>query len=196
MNSSINGKDRTKHMFLIRYEDVELDTDLMDDTGRKDIVFFPAVNDESIYFCLEAKRLNAIVEGRRASLASEYVKQGMQRFVDGKYARRVRHGAMLGYVLDGDVPRALRNVLRNIRANHVALRMRPPGNWDQSAIRPEDSGARETSHRRTFETLTFRIHHLFVAGPNARRSGGQRRVREGVVTVGIGASGVTVDGGE
>src|SRR2546426_11585469 len=34
------------------------------------------------------------------------VKEGMQRFVDGKYSRFVRHGGMLGYVLDGQVARA------------------------------------------------------------------------------------------
>jgi hypothetical protein len=63
----INGKDRSRHMFLIRYEDVEIDTDLAKETGRKDIVFFPA-NDEDIYFCLEAKRLNALVSGGPESL--------------------------------------------------------------------------------------------------------------------------------
>ena len=111
-----NSKDRNRHPFLIRYEDVEVDTDLVKVTGRKDIVFFPPLNDEDIYFCLEAKRLNALVSGRRRSLADEYVKEGMQRFVDGKYSRFVRHGGMLGYVLDGQVARAIKNVETNIRS--------------------------------------------------------------------------------
>jgi len=36
--------------------------------------FFPSLNDEDIYFCLEAKRLNALVSGRRRPLADAYVK--------------------------------------------------------------------------------------------------------------------------
>jgi hypothetical protein len=110
-----SGKDRNRHAFLIRYQDVEVDTDLAKETGRKDIVIFPSTQEE-IYFCLEAKRLNALVSGMRKSLADEYVKEGMQRFVNGKYSRFVRHGGMLGYVLDGKVARAIQNVERNIQA--------------------------------------------------------------------------------
>jgi Nucleotidyl transferase AbiEii toxin, Type IV TA system len=41
------------------------------------------------------------------NLADEYVKEGMQCFVDGKYSRFVRHGGMLAYVLDSQVARAI-----------------------------------------------------------------------------------------
>jgi hypothetical protein len=51
-----------------------------------------------------------MVCGVRRSLADKYVKEGMQRFVDRKYARLVLHGAMLGYVLDEDIDRAMKNV--------------------------------------------------------------------------------------
>jgi hypothetical protein len=159
----INGKDRNQHMFLIRYQDVEIDTDLAKETGRKDIVFFPA-NDEDIYFCLEAKRLNALVSGVRRSLADEYVKEGMQRFVDGKYARFVRHGGMLGYVLDGQVTRAVKNIEANLRTNARKLGMLHSGRFLPSRVRPDDSSVKETHHRRGQETTLFRIHHLFVKG--------------------------------
>ena len=71
----VNGKDRQRHAFLIRIQDMEIDTDLAKVTGRKDIVFFPSIpeQEENIYFCLEAKRLNALVSGKRKSLAGEYV---------------------------------------------------------------------------------------------------------------------------
>ena len=72
----VNAKDRNTHPFLIRYQDVEVDTDLLKVTGRKDIVFFPS-HQEEIYLCLEAKRLNAVISGVRRSLADEYVKEGM-----------------------------------------------------------------------------------------------------------------------
>jgi hypothetical protein len=160
----INGKDRNRHPFLIRYEDVEVDTNLEKVTGRKDIVFFPTVHDEDIYFCLEAKRLNALVSGVRRSLADAYVKEGMQRFIDGKYSRFVHHGGMLGYVLDGQVDRAVRNVGTNIRTHVRELGMALPGRFLPSSVRANDPSAKETHHRRGQETALFRIHHLFMKG--------------------------------
>jgi hypothetical protein len=159
----INTKDRNAHAFLIRYQDVEVDTDLVKETGRKDIVFFPS-HQEEIYLCLEAKRLNAVVSGVRRSLADEYVKEGMQRFVDGKYARFVRHGAMLAYVLDGDTQRAMQNVENNIRKRFAELHMDKNDGFITSTIRPDDSRTKETRHRRSHEKVVFRVHHLFVSG--------------------------------
>jgi hypothetical protein len=158
------SKDRNRHPFLIRYEDVEVDTELAEEIGRKDIVFFPAANDEDIYFCLEAKRLNAVVSGVRRALAAEYVKEGMQRFVNGKYSRYVRHGGMLGYVLDGKVARAMRNIETNIRAHAGELGMALPGRLIASSVRPYDPAAKETHHHRLHDTALFRIHHLFIEG--------------------------------
>jgi hypothetical protein len=156
------AKDRNAHVFLIRYQDVEVDTDLEREIGKKDIVFFPSLQDEEIYLCLEAKRLNALVSGVRRSLADEYVKEGMQRFVDGKYSRFVRHGAMLAYVLDGDINRAIRNVESNIRKRVKELRMGENGGLNASTVRSDDPHTKETHHYRTTETSAFRIHHLFV----------------------------------
>jgi hypothetical protein len=114
----VKGKDRQQHPFLIRLQDMEVDTDLEEIVGQKDLVFFPPANDEDVYFCLEAKRLNALVSGRRNSLAHEYVTKGMQRFVDRKYSRHVHHGGMLGYVLDGEMDRAMANVANLIRRHY------------------------------------------------------------------------------
>ncbi|RJR30584.1 MAG: hypothetical protein C4576_33120 [Desulfobacteraceae bacterium] len=159
----IKGKDRNAHAFSIHYQDVEVDTDLAKETGRKDIVFLPS-HQEEIYLCVEAKRLNALVSGMRRSLAGEYVKDGMQRFVDGKYGRFVRHGAMLAYVLDGDTDRAMRNVEKNISKRVVELRMEKNGGFVASTVRPKDPRAKETRHHRAYEKAVFRIHHLFVSG--------------------------------
>lgn len=158
----VNAKDRNTHPFLIRYEDMEIDTDLQKINGRKDIVFFPS-QDEAVYLCLEAKRLNAIISGVQHSLADEYVKEGMQRFVDGKYARFVRHGAMIAYVLDQDVSRAIRNIENNMQRRRAELRMDKNGGFVPSAIRSYDPRIKETHHHRVGETAVFRIHHLFCS---------------------------------
>jgi hypothetical protein len=166
-SAMIRGKDRQRHAFLIRPQDLEVDPDLDDVTGQKDIAFFPSRNDEDIYFCLEAKRLNALVSGVRQSLAHEYVTNGMQRFVDCKYSRQVRHAGMLGYVLDGDVDRAMKNVANVIRLHYKDLRMEPPGEMRPSLIRPDDAHAKETHHERQNDAIPFWLHHLFVASVQA-----------------------------
>jgi len=162
----VNAKRRSDFPFLIRREDLEFDTDLAKETGRKDIVFFPSLQEQDIYLCLEAKRLNAMISGRRESLADKYVKEGMQRFIDGKYAGFVRHGAMLAYVLDGEIDRAMKNVENNIRSRLTELRMEKNGGFVASTIRSDDAQTKETHHRRAHEKALFRIHHLFVSGAN------------------------------
>jgi hypothetical protein len=87
----------------------------------------------------------------------------MQRFVDGKYARFVRHGAMLAYVLEGNIDRAIQNVENNIRNRFSELRMDKNGGLDASTIQPHDRRTKETRHHRAHEKAIFHIHHLFVA---------------------------------
>jgi hypothetical protein len=149
-------------MFQIHTQLVELEPASGEDLGRLDIVFLPPIAREDIYFCLEAKRLNVIKKGKLRPYASEYVRFGMMRFVTGQYSNMVRHGGMIGYVLDGKISDAMTNVEANIREQHKELGMNPPGTFQASAI-TGDSRARETHHKRAHEIGPFRIHHLFMA---------------------------------
>jgi len=158
------NRDARKLMFQIRTQVVELEPLAGEDLGKMDIVFIPLVPSEHVYFCLESKRLNALKGGKIRAYASEYVSFGMSRFVKGQYAKTVRHGGMIAYVLDGDVSRAIVNVQNNIKTQHVSLCMEPPGALLPSTILNGDSRARETYHRRPHEANVFRIHHLFMSG--------------------------------
>jgi hypothetical protein len=150
-------------MFQIRPQVVELDPMPGEDMGRMDIAFIPLVPREDIYFCLECKRLNVIKDGKPRAYASQYVNAGMIRFIEGQYSKAVRHGGMLAYVLDGDVAKAMNNVRRNIRRSRKALCMTATGALVASTVLTTDARARETKHRRAYETELFRIHHLFMA---------------------------------
>ena len=55
------------------------------------------------YLAYECKRLNVVHSGKRSSLATPYVTEGMMRFLTEQYAEQLPLGCMLGYVLDGDV---------------------------------------------------------------------------------------------
>jgi hypothetical protein len=156
------NRDARNLMFQIDTQVVELEPAPGEDLGRLDIAFRPLIPREDIYFCLETKRLNVIKDGQTRTYASEYVRFGMMRFVTGQYAKAVRHGGMIGYVLDGDVSRAVANVEGNIQRHHVALCMTPPVAFLSSAVLKEEPRARETHHRRINENNFFRIHHLFI----------------------------------
>jgi hypothetical protein len=157
--------------FYVQIQMVELEPALDQELGRLDIGFLPTglngAPSEAIYFCLECKRLNVVRNGKKRPGGSEYVVHGMLRFVSGQYASSVRHGGMLGYVLDGDIPSALLNVESNVQNQYTALGMEAPGTLHQSSIVPGLSTARESLHRRASGPTPFRIHHLFL-DTNAR----------------------------
>ena len=153
--------------FRIDRESAEDDPVTGEELGRIDLKLFPAGSAvEEVYFAFECKRVNARKKGRWRSLASQYVREGMMRFVEQQYASRMRHGGMIGYILDGHSDRAIQLVERNIRANAKRLKMSSPASLGNSRLRPNDPLARETSHTLNPSRL-FLIHHLFLpCSPN------------------------------
>lgn len=130
--------------------------------GRLDLVFNMAVPDETVYFCLEAKRLNVVRGHTVRRYASEYVREGMSRFVTGQYAPKVRDGAMLACVFDGDVTAAIGLIDQNVAKRHIELRLSAPHSLQPSSVLPDDDRIRETRHAREALPSLFRLHHLFV----------------------------------
>ncbi len=169
-----------KLMFLILPQVVELDPETSGEFGRMDIAFFPtnqpSAPREDVYFCLECKRLNVIKNGKRRRYCSEYVTLGMSRFVSGQYSRTVRHGAMIGYVRDGDVSGAMDQIAENVRGRHKDLAMDSPGNFLANGFLPRMASAKETHHKRPHGKQVFRLHHLFMAGASMTSSGSAVRV--------------------
>ena len=147
--------------FRIDIQMVELGEAPDADQGRMDIVFSPLLPTEVIYFCLECKRLNVATTGFTRSYATEYVVYGMMRFISGQYASNVRHGGMLGYVLDGNVAGAIERVSTVIGRRHEELGMEGPGLFLPSSMRTADASARETRHLRETVGDHFIIQHLF-----------------------------------
>lgn len=78
--------------------------------------------ERELYLAYECKRLNVVQKSGRSSLATEYVTQGMMRFLTEQYAEGLPVGCMLGYVLDGDIPFAAERVATAI-AGHGPLNL-------------------------------------------------------------------------
>src|SRR6266436_6051543 len=73
------------------------------------------------YLPYECKRLNVIHNGSRSSLATPYVIEGLMRFVTEQYAEGLPLGFMLGYVIDGDLSFALKQIHAAIDAQKGPL---------------------------------------------------------------------------
>jgi hypothetical protein len=161
-----NAPDRETFAFHIQPQDVILESNSGEELGRTDIAFKPFVPSDKIYFCLECKRLNVRTPNaeRPRTNFSEYVRNGMLRFISGQYAGAVRHGGMLAFVLDADLKAAMEGVRGNIQAAQADLGMTSPADFSPSSIKPTDSRIKETNHLRAHNSEPFTIHHLFMAG--------------------------------
>ena len=157
------AKDYRRLPVRIEREPAEDDPSTGEELGRIDLKFLPAMSAlEEVYFAFECKRLNALENGGRRTLAPEYVTEGVMRFVAGQYAASMQHGGMIGYVLDGRCDDAIRLVENNIRNRSDELKMDSPANLARSSLRPDNQMIRETRHSLS---RFFRLHHVFLACP-------------------------------
>ena len=153
--------------FRVELQREDLNDETSEVLGKVDIVFLPFDTRDAVYFGLECKRLNVTGPGGFRPYASEYVTEGMMRFVRGQYGRSVSDGAMVGYVLDGDVPSAMRRVEANLVSRCGELGMTSPASFANSTQCPDEAWVRETAHERNASLWRIRVHHLFLAGQSS-----------------------------
>lgn len=157
------AKDYIRLPVRIEREPAEDDPETDQELGRIDMKFSPAGSAlEQVYFAFECKRLNATENGTSRPRASEYVAEGMLRFVTGQYAGAMRNGGMIGYVLDGDCVNAIRLVGQNVVGNRSTLCMPADGTLGVSSLRGGNALIRETAHNLGRDEQ-FRLHHLFLS---------------------------------
>jgi len=139
--------------------EIWLDDEDCQEHARLDLRFLHGYR-EDVYLAFECKRLNVAYDSGYRSEAGKYVHQGMKRFVQQKYASGLRHGGMIGYVMDGSVDTAISAIEQQMQSNQKMLLLRVP-KLNPSALVPEKPNTRESTHHR--DHTVFRIHHLFLA---------------------------------
>lgn len=87
----------------------------------------------------------------------------MQRFVKRQYGNQVRHGGMLGYVLDSRVDLAINAVQAAIRAGQDNLMIAGEADLRRSSFLPEIEHVFETAHTRDESASQFLLQHIFAA---------------------------------
>jgi hypothetical protein len=141
-------------------EIVSIDSDENAPAGKIDFVVSCGLGAE-IYFAIEAKRLRVrSTSGKMDAGNDDYVNDGMMRFVSGQYAPFMKTGAMLGYVYDRDINKALSGVAGYIKSREKELKLTSSKQLTRASILP-DKAIYETRHE--LMERSFRIYHIFLA---------------------------------
>jgi hypothetical protein len=141
-------------------EIVSVDSDENAPAGKIDFVVSCGLGAE-IYFAIEAKRLRVrSTSGNMDAGNDDYVNDGMMRFVSGQYAPFMKTGAMLGYVYDRDINKALSGVAGYIKSREKELKLTSSKQLTRASILP-DKAIYETRHE--LMERSFRIYHIFLA---------------------------------
>jgi hypothetical protein len=118
--------------------------------------------DRERYLAYECKRLNVMNAGKRSSLATLYVTQGMMRFITEQYAEGLPMGCMLGYVMDGDQPFAISRLTNAILGEPSLNLVTGP----TASISIQNVERFSTTHNRTPDT-TIELRHALLPFPIA-----------------------------
>ena len=106
---------------------------------------------------VECKR----VAGSRTDLCREYVREGIDRFATGKYARNHAVGFMVGYLLSGDAASAAACINA-----HLTRKRRRSEHLGPCAI-ARRRWARSSRHSRAVSADAIALHHAFFSLPPA-----------------------------
>lgn len=154
-------RDPIAKRYLIIPQHKLVDDDLRGDVVTKGVidiaVFFHL--DNEIYLAFECKRLNVRYEEARHSLAGKYVDEGLMRYVSAQYARALPLGAMLGYVMDGDLEWAMSQVAAALESRRAQLGFDVPLEYLPAVA---VLGCFRTLHRRSGEVALFEVRHALL----------------------------------
>jgi len=154
----INNKDRSKHFFTIVPRPAEID-EQGEEIGEIDLKAIYK-NQEKTYFSFECKRLRVNFPSGFDSLAGKYVVEGMYRYFNGQYARDLDKGGMLGYVMDGDCSKAVKDVQKAIEKRRSNLYMQENETLKASSC-VASKQVKETLHQYG-PNDKFTIYHIFL----------------------------------
>ena len=131
-------------------------------TGRNDLRFYHRdIPGQRAFFTVECKRLHVTTDSGFRPLADQYVKEGLQRFVDGKYSAGLPYGGMLGYVMDNRTSDAFARVCDEITSQRKSLKMeRESSLLIPSLVLSGYRHSADTFHQRSDGEFT--VYHLLV----------------------------------
>jgi hypothetical protein len=110
--------------WFITLEDPITEVDFGTELGRNDLRFYPPNHHgQTVFFTVECKRLRVISKSGVRHLSDKYIDEGIQRFVDGRYSKRLPCGGMVGYVMDNQPALALTSIQGEILSKKSTLKI-------------------------------------------------------------------------
>jgi len=159
----IEAYDVAGRKWFITLEDPITDPTFGTELGRNDLRIYPQNHcRQTVFFVVECKRLRVTSDSGFKHLADKYVEDGMQRFVDGRYACSLPYGGMLGYVMDNRLDDAFAKVQEEIEAQRTKLKIETEHSLrTPSSTLPDYRWSADSVHERVGDKLC--LHHLLVA---------------------------------
>ena len=154
-----SNQEASKLPFLIDLEIILPNKTGTEQQGRLDLRFIHG-HLRKVYFSIECKRLHVSPPSGFKSLANEYVKEGMYRYFNGQYAQGLDKGGMLGYIMDGNIDKAINGVKKAIEIRRKNLNMLSNKTLRKSSILSSRQ-VKETIHNYG-PTSQFAIYHIFL----------------------------------
>jgi hypothetical protein len=151
--------------WFITLEDPLTDPEFGKETGRNDLNFYPPAryrNRQTVFFTVECKRLHVTTASGFKHKCDDYFVDGVQRFVDGRYSKGLPSGGMLGYVMDGQMDKAMSRVQSEALRRAAALQMgSPPRFSTPSKVLADHAWSADSVHDRA--DGAFALHHALVS---------------------------------
>jgi hypothetical protein len=166
----IEAYDAAGRKWFITLEDPITDPTFGTELGRNDLRIYPQNHRrQTISFVVECKRLRVGSDSGFKHLADKYVEEGVQRFVDGRYACNLPCGGMLGYVMDNQLDDAFSKVQAEIEARRATLKIKTRECFrSPSSTLPGYRWSADSFHERAGGRLC--IHHILVRiSPNGSK---------------------------
>ena len=158
----INTLTAAGRSWFITLEEPVTDPTSGKEMGRNDLRFYPLqYPGQKIFFTVECKRLHVTTDSGFRHLADKYVKDGLQRFVEGKYSAGLPCGGMLGYVMDNCIADAFTKVCSEIISQRHIIKMKTTEMLrSPSSILPMQQYSADSIHHRMDGVFT--VYHLLV----------------------------------
>ena len=102
------------------------------------------------------------VDQAHEALSSEYVKEGIFRFIDEEYSAAVDDAGMLGFVLQGDIDYIVLDINRSMQEPKRARKLSPTDHLHRAAPIGTFSDIYYSVHQRPMCKRLIRLHHLFL----------------------------------
>ncbi len=112
------------------------------------------------YFGIECKRISSSTSGKDKGLATEYVNQGVMRFVTGIYSPGHDFAAMIGFVIDGKLNECAERVQQ--RLSKYCQKICIEEDWAVEHDFGIQPNLYRTAHRQHGQSILCRLLHLFL----------------------------------